>query len=689
MLQAATNEVSRCHPNPRTHALEQRAVDVRKKKKKNGFCSTSTMHFFPDTSRELPGVLLFRLKGQLFPYNLNWKVPCFPFFNCNLDLFGVRRLHSQEIVRQKDSSSRKMSTWAVKTMDMDVTTEEDSVALRLSPAYETAMEALSSLITRQKRGGASKIGGKYKKLDRMLMYIKILGLEGHLGGLKIIHVAGTKGKGSTCAFCEAILRECGFRTGLFTSPHLIDVRERFRVNGLDITEDKFLLHFWDCWHRLKLDLQENLTEDLPMPPLFQFLTVMAFKIFVEEKVDVAIIEVGLGGKKDSTNVIKEPVVCGIASLGMDHMEALGDTLAEIASHKAGIFKPQVPSFTVPQRSEAMDVLRERANELMIPLEVVAPIDCKWLDGIKLSLSGDHQYSNAALAASLCKSWIRSTGNWEKLFQHDDKDSLPEPFIRGLSTARLFGRAQIVHDSSSNSSTVSMVNGAASGDLTFYLDGAHSPESLEACGRWFATVVKDDKNLLSLDSCLKTGIGEEVSENGFVYTGSKESNKISKRILLFNCMDVRDPQILLPQLVNTCATLGTHFSKAIFVPSISTYNKVTSGASAVPFHLPAKDLTWQFNLQRIWENILHGKGFPEKPLKKENPACFPPNNFLYEDISHCKPADGSFACSTVVSSLPQTIKWLRDCVKENPRLRIQVLVTGSIHLVGDVLKLINR
>ena len=76
----------------------------------------------------------------------------------------------------------------------------------------------------------------------------------------------------------------------------------------------------------------------------------------------------------------------------------------------------------------------------------------------------------------------------------------------------------------------MVNGAASGDLTFYLDGAHSPESLEACGRWFATVVKDDKNLLPLDSCLKTGIGEEVSENGFVYTGSKESNKISKRVI---------------------------------------------------------------------------------------------------------------------------------------------------------------
>lgn len=195
--------------------------------------------------------------------------------------------------------------------------EED---LPLSSSYENAMQALSSLITRQKRGEQSHIAGRYGKLQRMSMYLKILGLEDHTVELKVIHVSGTKGKGSTCAFCAAILRECGFRTGLFTSPHLVDVRERFRINGLDITEDKFLFYFWECWSLLR----ENVTEDLPMPPLFQFLTVLAFKIFVCEQVDVAIIEVGLGGEKDSTNVIKEPVVCGVSSLGMDHMEVLGN-----------------------------------------------------------------------------------------------------------------------------------------------------------------------------------------------------------------------------------------------------------------------------------------------------------------------------------------------------------------------------
>lgn len=230
--------------------------------------------------------------------------------------------------------STKISSQVMEEMQSNVFIKEYSEDLPVTSSYESAMEALSSLITRKKRGERSSVGGKYGKLERMLIYLKILDLEEKIGGLKIIHVAGTKGKGSTCTFCEAILRECGFRTGLFTSPHLIDVRERFRINGLDITEDRFLLYFWNCWNQL----EERVTEDLPMPPLFQFLTLLALKIFVCEQVDVAIIEAGLGGKRDSTNVIKEPIVCGITSLGMDHVEALGNTLGQIASHKAGIFK---------------------------------------------------------------------------------------------------------------------------------------------------------------------------------------------------------------------------------------------------------------------------------------------------------------------------------------------------------------
>ncbi|XAR68462.1 Tetrahydrofolate synthase [Bertholletia excelsa] len=558
-------------------------------------------------------------------------------------IFDVTYFYQREYQYPCSSGFRytKMSFQTIRKLGGDVVIKENLENVPVTSSYEVAMEALSSLINRQKRGDKSAVGGKYGKLDRMMMYIKILGLDDHLDGLNIIHVAGTKGKGSACTFCEAMLRECGFRTGLFTSPHLIDVRERFRLDGLDISEDKFLKYFWECWKQLK----ESITEDLPMPPLFQFLAVLAFKIFVCEKVDVAIIEAGLGGKKDSTNVIKKPVVCGITSLGMDHMESLGDTLGKIASHKAGIIKPEVPAFTTHQLLEAMDVLQGRARELMVPLKVVAPLDHEKLDGLKLGLSGDHQFVNAGLAVSLCKSWLRRTGNWEKLFQNDGlEDKLPVAFLRGLSRAHLSGRAQIFHD--------------PSGDLTFYLDGAHSPESMEVCARWFSSVIQ-----------------------------SKE-NSSSSEILLFNCMEVRDPQILIPHLVSTCASSGIHITKAIFVPSMSAYNKVTSGAFIAP-DIPAKDLSWQYNLQRIWENTIHGKDILQNCLKMEGAHNLPPFEFILKDMSQCNPADGYLACSAVFPSLPLTINWLRDCVRKNPSIKIEVLVTGSIHLVGDVLKIIKR
>ncbi|GFP90913.1 folylpolyglutamate synthase [Phtheirospermum japonicum] len=527
----------------------------------------------------------FNWREHLFPSKLTWAASC---LNA-VDPTAIKKLHSRVQIQHKGLGDSKLSySKVVEPLESNRMIEENG-----QDSYDAAMEALSSLITSKRRGDGSVVSDKYDKLHRMVMYIKLLGLEEHIAGLKIIHVAGTKGKGSTCTFCEAILRECGFRTGLFTSPHLIDVRERFRLDGLDISEEKFLHYFWECWHQLK----ENITDDLPMPPLFQFLTVLAFKIFACEKVDVAIVEVGLGGTRDSTNVIKDPVVCGVSSLGMDHMETLGDTLEKIASQKAGIFKPQVPAFTVPQLSEAMGVLQEKAKDLMVPLEVVDALDRRKLKGKELSLSGDHQLTNAGLAIALCKSWLQRTGNWEKLFQHADlEDNLPEAFLRGLSTACLLGRAQTVYDSSLKSSESDGVFGSTSGDLVFYLDGAHSPESMEACATWFSSAAKEKNQNQSSTQSLSS---KEVWSNGHVQPG--------KNILLFNCMDVRDPHILLPTLVDTCALSGTYFTKAIFVPSISTYSKVTSGSSAIPVGIPTKDLSWQFNLQRVWEKIIHGKG----------------------------------------------------------------------------------
>ncbi|KAL5745550.1 hypothetical protein ACOSP7_026696 [Xanthoceras sorbifolium] len=634
------------------------------------------------------GVSHFPKRDRQFSIRTKWSFSCLPASLDTRDLARNSELHSIT----SGFRYTKMPSQVLEKTDINVVIEDYLPDLPLSSTYENAMEALSSLITRQKRGERSNIGGKYGKLERMSMYIKILGLEEHIGKLKIIHVAGTKGKGSTCTFCEAILRECGFRTGLFTSPHLVDVRERFRIDGLEITEDKFLHYFWDCWNLMK----ENVTDALPMPPLFQFLTVLAFKIFVCEQVDVAVIEVGLGGEKDSTNVIKEPAVCGITSLGMDHMEVLGDTLSKIALHKAGILKPDIPAFTVPQLSEAMDVLQEKAIELSVPLEVAAPLDDENLKGLKLGLSGDHQLINAGLAVSLCKCWLRRTGNWEKIFHNDSEVSdLPKAFVRGLSTAHISGRAQIVYDISSMSYYSSEVTESPSRDLIFYLDGAHSPESMEACAQWFSSVVKENKNSSpsSASSFSKIRNMEDVQRNGYIRQEkekTKQPNKISKQILLFNCMEVRDPQVLLPRLMSTCASSGTRFSKALFVPSMSTYNKVTSGSSAIPLYISGRDLSWQFSLQRLWERIIHGADpVLDKSFQMDGVETLPPREFIYEDASPCSPAYECVACSAVMPSLPLTIKWLRDCVKENPSIRVQVLVTGSLHLVGDVLKLLKR
>ncbi|KAL4575059.1 hypothetical protein LXL04_021900 [Taraxacum kok-saghyz] len=485
--------------------------------------------------------------------------------------------------------------------------------------YDEAMDALSSLITKKNRADKIVVDHRY---ELMFDYVKILELEEPISQMKIIHVAGTKGKGSTCVFTESILRSCGFRTGLFTSPHLIDVTERFQLNGKDISKEKFLAYFWWCWDRLK----QKCIDDIPMPTLFRFLALLAFKLFSEEQVDVLILEVGLGGKTDATNVVKTPVVCGITPLGYDHTEVLGNTLGEIAGEKAGIFKKGVPAFTVSQPEEAMQVLKDTASHLNVDLQVAKQLDTKLLNGLHLGLAGDHQYINAGLAIKLTSTWLQKMGHQSLV---PTSCCLSEEFIKGLTSAKLQGRAQIIESQSQS-------QGQSEGDVVFYLDGAHSPESMQVCANWFSNAVKEDNSM-----------------------------KDSEQILLFNCMSVRDPQLLFPQLMDTCAGHGIHFKKAIFVPNMSLYNKVGS-TSSLPTPDSQVNNSWQLTLQRVWDNIQKGK-------------C--ENNDMVKDDNESK-------YSMVFASLPLAINWLRDSVRQNKSPRLQVLVTGSLHLVGDVMKLVK-
>ncbi|QCE01265.1 folylpolyglutamate synthase [Vigna unguiculata] len=527
----------------------------------------------------------------------------------------------------------------------------------LSP-YEEAMEALSSLITRRTRADASNVGDQF---DLLFDYLKMLDLEEPIANMKVIHVAGTKGKGSTCTFTESILRNCGFRTGLFTSPHLIDIRERFRLDGKEICEEKFLAYFWWCYDRLK----EKTDDNIPMPTYFRFLALLGFKIFAAEQVDVAILEVGLGGKYDATNVVQAPIVCGITSLGYDHMEILGNTLGEIAGEKAGIFKNGIPAFTVPQPEEAMHILEEKASQLNVPLQVVTPLDAKLLNGSSLGLEGEHQYVNAALAIALCFTWLKRTGHVGDIYL-EQTENLPEQFIKGLTSASLQGRAQIVPDQH--------LKGERSNRLVFFLDGAHSPESMQVCARWFSLAIKEynpDQTLFhqQLDN---SKFSHEVVKT---HNGERVSQGKSTPILLFNCLTVRDPQLLLPHLMKTCADNGVYFKKALFVPSLSVFNKV--GPQVFTLTDPKVDLSWQFNLQRVWENLMQSSKGKNTDIVSEE---------LKDDMetsaSNCEH-------SAVFPSLPLAIKWLRDRVQQNQSLRLQVLVTGSLHLVGDVLNLVKK
>uniref|UniRef100_A0A8D0G2G0 Folylpolyglutamate synthase n=1 Tax=Strix occidentalis caurina TaxID=311401 RepID=A0A8D0G2G0_STROC len=220
-------------------------------------------------------------------------------------------------------------------------------------------------------------GDPQAQLEAMRGFLERSGLKVEdLDRLNIIHVTGTKGKGSACAFTECILRSYGLKTGFYSSPHLVQVRERIRINGQPISKELFSKYFWLVYNRLE-ETKVGDPVHASMPAYFRFLTIMAFHVFLQEKVDLAVVEVGIGGAYDCTNIIRAPVVCGVSSLGIDHVSILGDTMEKIAWQKGGIFKPGVPAFTVAQPERPLEVLRDRAQEREVSWVVVVG----WMGGI--------------------------------------------------------------------------------------------------------------------------------------------------------------------------------------------------------------------------------------------------------------------------------------------------------------------
>src|SRR5215470_10108024 len=179
-----------------------------------------------------------------------------------------------------------------------------------------------------------------------------------------VHIAGTNGKGSTAAFLEAILRTGGYRTGLYTSPHLERINERIRVNGDDISDQEFAAVF----SRIREAIEELLAQGKlrAHPTFFECVTAIAFQHFADAGVEVAVLETGLGGRLDATNIVT-PHVSVITRIDFDHENFLGHSLREIAGEKAGIIKPGVPVVIAEQHAEALGVIAGRARELNSPL----------------------------------------------------------------------------------------------------------------------------------------------------------------------------------------------------------------------------------------------------------------------------------------------------------------------------------
>jgi dihydrofolate synthase/folylpolyglutamate synthase len=195
-------------------------------------------------------------------------------------------------------------------------------------------------------------------LDRMRGLLRKVGNPQEQ--FRSVHIAGTKGKGSTAHMIAAMLEANGYRVGLYTSPHLVDIRERIVINGEMITQSDFA--------RLVKVYEPIVLKAKPTPTYFDVLTAVAFKYFAEQKVDIAVIETGLGGRLDSTNVIK-PEVTAITSISKDHMQQLGNTLGKIAAEKAGIFKPGVPAVTVLQTPEVEATLKRVAEQVGVTLDI--------------------------------------------------------------------------------------------------------------------------------------------------------------------------------------------------------------------------------------------------------------------------------------------------------------------------------
>ena len=440
--------------------------------------------------------------------------------------------------------------------------------------------------------------------------------------LNAIHIAGTKGKGSTSAFISSILAQYRSpsatnpeapllrKIGLYTSPHLRFVRERIQINNQPLSEEAFAKYFFQTWDRLEdaAKARGEPADATAKPVYFRFLTLMAYHTYISEGVDTAIIECGIGGEYDSTNILVKPIVTGITSLGIDHTAMLGGTIEEIAWHKGGIMKASAPCYTSPQPPTATAVLQERADEVPTKLHVVDRNPA--LDTVKLGLAADFQQTNASLAVAIADAYLAALGHQASKVT----DTLCPEFVRGLEEVRWPGRCETRREA----------------NIAWHMDGGHTLESIQVAGSWFASQIPPSPP-------------------------SPTTTTKSPRILLFN-QQTRDANALATALHRTLASAlhdGHPFTHAVFCTNV-TFRDQGYRPDLMSINTSAADverLQVQRGLAETWSAL-----DPETAV-------------------------------VVRGSIEEAVGWCRG-VAGPEEGDVLVLVTGSVHLVGGFLEVLE-
>ncbi|KAH7320035.1 Mur ligase [Stachybotrys elegans] len=478
-------------------------------------------------------------------------------------------------------------------------------------SYNDAVDALNSLQTpyhllEARRKAGIKPDATF--MNAMRVYLRRIGYTlSDLDRLNIIHVAGTKGKGSTCAYVDSILSQyqqahsVPRKTGLFISPHLISVRERIRINSAPIPEDLFAKYFFEVWDRLgaAADATADAEALIETRPIYgRYLTLMSWHIFLQEGVDVAVYETGLGGEFDATNVVERPVATGISTLGIDHVQVLGETIEKIAWHKAGIMKTGSPAFTIEQVDGAAQVLRDRAQEKDVDLKVL-DVDPR-LDGVQIRPNERFQKNNATLAVALTETALKKLG-----VARPTGSTLPQEFITGLEKVTFRGRCEV----------------KAENKVTWYIDGAHTSDSLKLASKWFATA---------------------------------SAHSPGPRVIIFNQQGRSEAVDFLESIYK--ATESRPFAHAVFCTNV-TYAKAGYKRDFVNHQVDPKEV----------EQMTAQRRFAAK-------------------WSSMDPSATVLALPTI----EEAIEYARHVGEGLPDGEtVQALVTGSLHLVGGVLGILEK